>query len=189
MSDRTDWEDSMDKPMSDFHFRIMSLMFKVRDLFSPRENILNELDIKPEFQILDYGCGPGSYTFVASKLVGAKGRVYALDIHPLAIQRVKSTALRKGLRNIETIQSDCATGLESETIDVTFLYDILHDLMEPDRVLGELHRVLKPGGILSCNDHHMKENQVISRITETGLFTLSNQGKKTYNFSKSKGGR
>ncbi len=174
----------MDSPTPDSHFKTMCFMYKFRDLFLPRKNVLKEVDIKPGFHILDYGCGPGSYSIVAARLVGSTGKVYALDVHPLAIQRVGNAASKKGLTNIETIQSDCATGLEEESIDIAFLYDILHHLSEPDAVLGELHRVLKPGGILSCNDHHLKENEIISRITGTGLFKLSSKGKKTYSFSK-----
>jgi ubiquinone/menaquinone biosynthesis C-methylase UbiE len=159
-------------------------MYKFRDLFLPRKNVLKEVDIKPGFHILDYGCGPGSYSIVAARLVGSTGKVYALDVHPLAIQRVGNAASRKGLTNIETIQSDCATGLGDESIDVVFLYDILHHLSEPDAVLEEMHRVLKPSGILSCNDHHLKEEEIISKIISTGLFKLSSKGKKTYSFSK-----
>lgn len=179
----------MDKPMSNFHFRMMFLMFKIRDLFFPRENILKEVGIKPGFSVLDYGCGPGSYTIVASNLVGSTGKVYALDIHPLAIQKVKTQASKRGLTNIQVIQSDCATGLDNESMNVVLLYDILHGLNQPEKILEELYRVLKPGGILSCNDHHIRGKQIISRITEKGLFALSNQGKNVYNFSKSKGGR
>jgi len=177
-------EEAMDTPMEDSHFKTLCLMYKFRDFFLPRKNVLKEVHIKPGFYILDYGCGPGSYSMLAAQLVGDSGKVYALDVHPLAIQRVGSAASRKGLTNIETIQSDCATGLEDESIDVVFLHDILHHLSEPDAVLGELHRVLKPGRILSCNDHHLKEHEIISRKTGTGLFKPSSKGKKTYSFSK-----
>jgi len=167
----------------------MCLMYKLRDLFLPRKNILKEVDIQPGSHVLDYGCGPGSYTVVASRLVGEKGKVYALDIHPLAIEKIKSVASKKRLKNIETIQSDSATGMENETIDVAFLYDILHDLSEPDQVLEELHRVLNPGGTLSVNDHHLKENQIVSQVTRKGLFKLRKRGRRTNNFSKIKGGK
>ncbi len=175
----------MGKPMSNLDFRFMSFSFKFRDLLLPRENTLKEVGIKPGFYILDYGCGPGSYTIPAAQLVGNSGKVYALDIHPLAVQRVQSAAARRGLTNIEAILSDCATGLADKSIDVVLLYDTLHDLNESDEVLAELHRVLKPDGILSFNDHHMKEeNEIISRITGKGLFTLLRKGERVYNFSK-----
>ncbi|MFC1903740.1 class I SAM-dependent methyltransferase [Chloroflexota bacterium] len=175
----------MDKPQSNLDFRLMSLSFKVRDFFIPRENVLTEAGIKPGFSILDYGCGPGSYTVVAAQLVGNSGKVYALDIHPLAVQRVQQTATKKKLSNIETILSDCATGLPGESMDVVLLYDILHDLSESDKVLAELHRVLKPGGILSFNDHHLKtEDEIMAKVTGTGLFQLSSKGEKVYNFAK-----
>jgi ubiquinone/menaquinone biosynthesis C-methylase UbiE len=179
----------MDKPMSDSHFKSMALMYRFRDFFQPRKNILKEVDIQPGLNILDFGCGPGSYSVVASEIVGTTGRVYALDIQPLAVQRVKKIAAKKELSNIQAIQSDCATGLENESVDIVLLYDILHELSEPDAVLKELHRVLKSNGILSVNDHHLKEEEIISRITEGEPFVLRNKGKKTYNFSKSKGGK
>ena len=136
----------MDEPMSDSHFRKMALMYKFRDFFIPRSKILSEIDIKRGFVILDYGCGPGSYSVVAARLVGETGKVYALDIHPLAIEKVKTAASKKGLTNVETIQSDGATGLDSESVDVVLLCDILHHLSERDAVLKELYRVLKPKG-------------------------------------------
>jgi len=174
-----------DKPQSNLHFRFMSFGFKFRDFYSPRKNVLAEVDIKPGFYILDYGCGPGSYSIVAARLVGESRKVYALDIHPLAIQQVQKLAARKSLTNIKTILSDCATGLPDESIDVVLLYDTLHDLSEPDKVLAELHRVLKPNAILSFNDHHLKEeNEIVAKITAKGLFKLSGKGEKVYNFFK-----
>ncbi len=175
----------MDKPMGNLDFKFMSFGFKFRDIFLPRKNILAEVGIKSGFSILDYGCGTGSYTVAAAQLVGEAGKVYALDIHPLAVQQVQKIATKKRLANIETILSDCATGLPDESMDVVLLYDILHDLSKPDEVLSELHRVLKPNGILSFNDHHLKEEkEIMSRITGKGLFKLSRKGKRVYNFLK-----
>ncbi len=170
---------------SNLDFRFMALSFRVRDFFRPREEVLKEVGIKPGFYILDYGCGSGGYTIPAAQMVGESGKIYALDVHPLAVQMVQSRAARKKLTNIETILSDGATGLPDHSLDAVLLYDTFHDLAEPDEVLAELHRVLKPGGILSFNDHHLKdESEIIARITGNGLFQLSKKGKKVYNFHK-----
>ncbi len=179
----------MDKPMPDSHFKTLCFMYKLRDLFIHRKNILEEVGIRPGFHVLDYGCGPGSYTVVAARMVGPTGKVHALDIHPLAIQRVQKLSAKKGLTNIQTIQSGCATGLQNESIDIVLLCDILHHLSEPEAVLHELHRVLKVSGTLSCNDHHMKEDDIVSNITSGGSFKLSKKGKRIHNFTKSEGGK
>ena len=168
--------------MDGFGFKLMCLWFRVRDLLSPPGSILAEVRIGPGFHVLDYGCGPGSFSIVAADVVGQSGKVYAVDINPLALQRVQRVASGKGLRNIKTISTDCATGLESDTIDVVLLYDTYHDLDEPSSVLTELHRVLKPGSILSFSDHHLGEDEIPARVAGDGLFRLSSEGRKTYSF-------
>jgi len=108
----------------------------------------------------------------------------ALDVHPLAIQMVRNTASKQHLTNVETICSDCKTGLPDNSVDVVLLYDVIHDLSNPGEVLEELHRVLKSNGILSVNDHHMKENEIVFKVTNKGLFKLAKKGKRTYSFSE-----
>jgi len=153
----------MDKTMPNLHFKFMSFGYKFRDFFSPRMNILKEVGIKTGFHVLDYGCGPGSYITAAAELVGKSGKIFALDIHPLAIQKAQSIASKKQLPNVETICSDCRTGLPDDSIDVVLLYDTFHNLGDPNGVLEELYRVLKPKGILSLSDHHMKKNEITSK--------------------------
>jgi ubiquinone/menaquinone biosynthesis C-methylase UbiE len=177
-------ETTMDNPKSNIDFKFMSLTYKFRDLFLPRKKILKEVGIKPGFRVLDYGCGPGSYIIPLAELVGKSGKIYALDIHPLAIQRVQSIVSKKQLKNIETICSDCKTGLPSNSVDVVLLYDIFHNLGNPNGVLEELHRVLKTKGILSFSDHHIKKDEIVSKVTNGGLYSLSKKGEKTYRFSK-----
>ncbi len=170
--------------MSNFDFQFMSLGYQFRDFFLPRKNILGEVGIKPGFHVLDYGCGPGGYIIPLAELVGKSGKVYALDIHPLAIRKVQDIASKKRLANVETILSDCQTGLPDNTLDVVLLYDAFHHLSDPDVVLKELHRVLKPDGILSFSDHHMKEKEIVAEVTKSRLFRLSRKGQRTYTFLK-----
>lgn len=177
----------MDRPVSNLNFGLMTLAFKVRDFLLARAEILKEVGIEPGAVVLDYGCGPGSYTIEVAKLVGAKGRVYALDIHPLAAEAVRKRASKENLTNIETVRSDCATGLEDASVDAALLYDTFHLLSEPRAVLAELHRVLRPDGILSFSDHHMKKEKIVGAVAAGGLFKLSNRGKRTYTFVKELG--
>ena len=174
----------MGKPMSRVGFKLMTLVFRIRDILRSRMDLLKEAGIEPGFCILDYGCGPGSYIAALAQLVGTSGEIYALDIHPLAIKEVQKTATRKAITNVKTIESDCKTGLPDNLVDVVLLYDTFHNLSQPDDVLRELHRVLKSGSTLSFSDHHMNEKDIITGVTKTGLFKLSTKGKKIYSFSK-----
>jgi ubiquinone/menaquinone biosynthesis C-methylase UbiE len=177
-------EVTVDGTMNALGFNLMCLWFRLRDLLSPPESILVEVGIRPGFQVLDYGCGPGSHSIVAAELVGRSGKVYAADINSLALQRVQKVASRKGLRNIETIHTDCATGLQNDRLDVVLLYDTYHDLDDPGSVLEELHRILKPHSVLSFSDHHMSEDEILTQVTGDGFFQLSSKGRKTYSFLK-----
>jgi len=174
----------MDSPMANLMFNGMTLFFKVRDFILPREEILDEVGIKPGFRVLDYGCGPGGYVPGAAELVGESGKVYALDVHPLALRRVQNLARKRNLTNVETICSDCRTELPDNSVDVVLLYDVFHGLSRPQAILAELHRVLKENGTLSFNDHHMSEDDIMAGITGGRLFELVREGKHTYGFSK-----
>jgi len=175
--------------MSNFGFRTMAFAFKVRDFFKPRKDIVMEVGIEEGFRVLDYGCGSGSYVAAVAELVGKSGKVYALDIQPLAIEMVKKIVAKKQLKNVETILSDRKTGLADDSVDRVLLYDVFHDLTDPDGVLEELHRVLKLDGILSFSDHHLKEKEIVSSLTKTMLFTLLRKGQKTHSFVKATGER
>ncbi len=174
----------MDEPMSDLHFHAMALMFRFRDLIKPRWKVLEEVRIEPGFRILDYGCGSGGYVPAAAELAESSGKVYALDIHLHAIEMVKDLAFKKNLKNVETILSDCDTDLPASSLDLVLFYDTYHSLSEPDKILKELHRVLKPDGTLSFSDQHLEEEEIVAGITKGGLFRLKEKGKKTYSFEK-----
>ncbi|MDD1778264.1 MAG: class I SAM-dependent methyltransferase [Candidatus Helarchaeota archaeon] len=170
--------------MGNFSFRGMEFLFKIRDRFhSPVKKIV-EAELKSGMQVLDFGCGPGSYSIAAAEVVGETGKVYAVDIHPLAIERVQQRALKKGLKNIEAIRTDCQTGLPNNSLDLILMFDVFHQLKNPDSILGELARILKPNAYLALDDHHMKEAEILSNVSSRGLFKLFARKKLIYLFVK-----
>ncbi|MFX1497743.1 MAG: class I SAM-dependent methyltransferase [Promethearchaeota archaeon] len=169
---------------SNVDFRGMSFLFRIRDLFHPPIEKVEKAGINEGDYVLDYGCGPGSYTLAAAEKVGPNGRVVAADIHPLAIKKVENKANKKNFKNIETIQTDCKTNLEDNTIDVIICFDVLHGIEDKECIIKEFFRVLKPNSILSFDDHHMKEDEIIELITLNNLFELKKKREKQYNFIK-----
>ena len=130
--------------------------------------------------VLDYGCGTGSFTIPAAKIVGTSGKVYALDCFPRQLGMVKEESRKEGLTNIETILSNSKTDLPDECIDVIWMCDVLHEVKERRAVLEELHRVLRREGVLAMYDG-MREKAL---NYTTGLFSLSGREDKFLRFAK-----
>lgn len=150
----------------------------------PRKEIVEEVGLKAGFQVPDYGCGPGGYVLPVAKIIGSSGKLYALDAASIAIEMVNKIVAKNHLNNVETILSDCDTKLPDGKLNVVLLYDVFHDLEDQKSVLKELHRVLKENGEISFSDHHLKDNEIVSRITEDGLFTFQKKNSNTYTFIK-----
>ncbi len=173
----------MSELMSNSLFRFMSFLISIRDILVDLDKVVEEIGIKSGNVVLDYGCGPGSFSVPAAKIVGKSGKVYALDIHPLALKYTKKKAQKNELTNIEFILSDCDTGLNDESVDIVLFYDMLKNLLTPQKQLKELHRILKPEGILCVKDVRFKD-EIPSMITENNFFKLKTKSKKQFLFVK-----
>jgi ubiquinone/menaquinone biosynthesis C-methylase UbiE len=171
--------------MSNFSFKMMALVgIPIRNMFMPPDKMLAEVEIKPGSHVLDFGCGPGVFTTMIAGKIGPLGTVYALDINPLAVNMVERKARKKNLVNIRTIHSDCSTALPEDCLDHVICFDVFHCLDNHEEVLMELHRVLKPEGIMYFSDHHLKEIEILQRLTTRGLFKFKANGGWTFSFTK-----
>lgn len=175
----------VDRPMPGIFFQGMAAMFKVRDWFRPRGVLLNEIPLKAGDTVLDYGCGPGSYIPELAARVGKNGAVIAVDIHPLAMQRVEALAKHQGLHNVKPYLSDGIhlPNLDDGSADVALLFDVFHMLGDQAGVLTEMHRILRPGGTLAVNDPHMDQDDLVARVTRGGNFELAKRGMHSYTFT------
>ena len=171
-----------DKHQSSLDFKGMAFIFKIRDIFKPPIKKIEKSKIKRGDHVLDYGCGPGSYSFAAAEVVGKEGRIYAADIHPLAVEKVKRKASKKNIDNIKTILTDCDTKLPDDSIDVIICFDVMHDIVDKNKLIEEFHRVLKPNGYLSFDDHHYDNEEITQLFSKSGLFQLNDKQDKIYNF-------
>jgi len=127
------------------------------------KKILEHIGIKNGQRVLDFGCGEGNYTIPAARIVGKRGLVYGLDKDKDALDQLMGKAKLLGLENIRTlaIPEGSKIGLDSESIDVVLLYDIVHYYYYPGeeerrKLLREVYRVLKPNAVLSLYPTHLE---------------------------------
>ncbi len=94
-------------------------------------------------KVLEYGCGPGSFSFFLSK---AGAEVFGIDISDVAIHQAKQRARQEKLNNIVFNVMDAESlDFKDETFDLICGTGILHHL-NLDKAYSELARVLKPEG-------------------------------------------
>lgn len=153
----------------------MAAYLRFREQFRKPEDLLHRIGLQDGQTVLDYGCGIGSYAIPAARIVGATGKVHALDIHPIAVERVQKRAKKEGLSNIVTIQSGLDTGLEDESIDFVLLFDVFTWVHEKEELLKELHRVLKNTGTFSVIIDHVDPIEFRKIIEKTALFEITSQ--------------
>ena len=133
--------------------------------------MLFELGIRAGNAVLDFGCGSGTYTIPAAKLVGTGGRVYALDINSKFLNKIEERAKQEGLTNIVRIDAsgEGFLPLENSVIDIILLIDVLHLIENRDALFDEAYRILKPGGLLIVYPMHVAEQEVEELATHRNL--------------------
>jgi ubiquinone/menaquinone biosynthesis C-methylase UbiE len=170
---------NMDR-MPGIAFRMMNLMFDIRDRFTSVWSLLDEFGIEQGQVVVDYGCGPGSYLRHASELVGREGRVFALDIHKLAIKAVTKRISKEQLSNVTPmVTNGKKTPLADGTADVIYALDMFHMVSNPQAFLAELNRICKSEGSLFIDNGHQSRQEARSKIRASGMWEIV-EDKKRY---------
>ncbi len=166
-----------EKPVTNIHFNMMvNVMSIVKNIRNIKKEIIQS-GIKEGSHVLDYGCGPGFVTVPASKIVGPQGLIYALDIHPSAIDIIKKKIKKHNLENVKTIITDNGTELPDESIDVALLFNVIFMIKDKQKLIAELHRVLKKGGVISIINNGLGskfKNKQVAEESLTELFSVNN---------------
>jgi 2-polyprenyl-3-methyl-5-hydroxy-6-metoxy-1,4-benzoquinol methylase len=101
--------------------------------------------------VIDVGCGRGrALMHMAQRFPNS--RFHGIDFLESAVNDANYDAQRLGLDNVRFRQADAAAWDETGRYDLVTTFDAVHDQARPDRVLANIRRALKPGGLYLMQD-------------------------------------
>ena len=160
-------------------FRIMTLVFRIRNFIKPMSRSIDKFGIKKGSIVIDYGCGPGMYIKRASELVGNEGFVYAVDIHELAIKSVEKLLTKYKLCNVKTVQTDGnQVEISNNTADLIYALDMFHMVKDYRSFLLELNRIGKRDCTLILEDGHQPRDRSKEKVEKSGCWKVEKEYKK-----------
>jgi ubiquinone/menaquinone biosynthesis C-methylase UbiE len=135
--------------------------------------MLSEVGISEGQSVLDFGCGSGTYSIPAAKLVGKDGRVYSLDVSQRALEKLLRKAEKEGMDNITTLLSsgDVEIPISNKMLYHVLLIDVLQEISDKNTLFKEIYRILRPDGLMTVYPMHINANEVI-RLASDMKFRL-----------------
>lgn len=125
----------------------------IRRWVQPIPQVLQRSGIQPCMTVLEIGAGSGAFIPSVAKLVGERGKVYALDIQPAMLKQIERKLARPENRDIKNFELKQASAYElpfkDASLDLVYIVTAFPEIPDRGRALREISRVLKPGGILA----------------------------------------
>ena len=112
------------------------------------EQVLLRAGIEQGMSVLDCGCGAGDVSFLVARLVGPSGRIVGIDRSIAGIELARQRAAEAGLANVTFEVAELAEFLLSEPVDVLVGRLILMYQPEPEVILSQLAKHVRPGGLI-----------------------------------------
>jgi ubiquinone/menaquinone biosynthesis C-methylase UbiE len=162
------------KPMSNIKYKSMALLYKISSPFCSVKRQIELMQLRDGMVVVDWGCGTGRHTIQVAKSVGDNGKVFAVDIQPLAIKNVRENAKQNGLNNIQPLLiSSYNTGVENASVDLVLLIDIIPTIKDTRPMFSEIHRLLKNDGRAYISHSHLSMEKTRKLVEDSSIFTVS----------------
>ena len=125
------------------------------------ELALDALGLRAGMVVADVGAGTGYMSLRMARRVGPTGKVYANDLQPEMLQKLRANTQREKLSNVETVQgTEADPKLPPNTMDLVLLVDVYHEFSQPQAMLDKIRESLKPDGRLVLLEYRKEDPKV-----------------------------
>jgi len=125
------------------------------------DQALEALDLKRGMVVADVGAGSGFMSFKMAKLVGPSGKVYANDVQPEMLEKLRARAQRDKVANVQTVLgTETDPKLPAGSLDLILMMDVYHEFSHPQEMLDRLREALKPAGRLVLVEYRKEDPKI-----------------------------
>lgn len=125
----------------------------LHNLYGPgTRRVLLQAGLQPGMRAADVGCGVGTVTALLADLVSPIGRAVGIDASPAQLAQARQRTTATNATFVEASAMALGLRLPPESFDLVYCRFLLLHLPDPQRALAEMRALLKPGGILVCED-------------------------------------
>ncbi len=134
------------------HQAARTLLNPLRGLVLSSSRLIKRLQLRDDMTVLEVGPGPGYFSPDVAAAIPA-GKLLLFDIQREMLEMAAARLRKAGHANFEAFCGDAKTlPFEDSSVDVTFMVTVLGEVEEKASCLSEIHRVLRPGGLLSVTE-------------------------------------
>ncbi len=150
------------------------------NFLDPAETIL-KWGIKEGDLIADLGCGGGYFTIPMARLVGQKGKVFAVDILESSLESVRGRAYLEKLNNISYLRinldkkNSLVEWIKNSSCQIALLANTLHSSSHQKTIIEEAYRLLDPSGKLIIIDWKNEKNTRLKNFGPAIDYRLNRQ--------------
>ncbi|WP_232520864.1 class I SAM-dependent methyltransferase [Flagellimonas nanhaiensis] len=120
-----------------------------RDTWMKTDFLLQMAGVEAGHKVADIGCHEGYLSIRLAERVRDNGRVYSVDVRSDRLEKLRTNANTRNLKNIVTILGDYDDPkLPERELDFVFIIDTYHEMESYNKILGHVKKSLKPGGKL-----------------------------------------
>lgn len=127
----------------------------MKNHFIDPNDIFDQLALRPDMAVAEFGCGSGSFTVSLAKRLN-EGIAYGLDIQKPPLSAFKSRTLLENINNVRIINCDLeeprGSTLPDTSVDIVFIPNMLFQVEDKDAIITEAKRILKKEGRLVIID-------------------------------------